>query len=122
MGGQYYDEGVMFSWAGVRDICEVYSAFENKLKKLNGGGYESFEKQYVFITENDISIQLDDLSKIHSEFSRRQLPYSARFDSVFLNYNQSLLIEFDLKAGEYHQYSIEDYETLADQSYHMVNG
>lgn len=121
LGGQYYDEGVMFCWTGVRNICEVYSAFENKLKKLNGGGYTSFSKQYVFIVENDITILRDDLSKIHSELNRRQTSYSARFDSVFLNYDRSLLFEFDLNSGEYHQYRIDDYETLATEAYNMVH-
>ena len=120
-GGQYYDEGVMFCWTGVRNICEVYSAFENKIKKLNGGGYKLFSKQYVFIVENDITIQRDDLSKIHSELNRRQTSFSARFDSVFLNYDRSLLFEFDLNSGEYHQYRIDDYETLATEAYNMVH-
>lgn len=122
LGGEYYEEGYMFSWAGTRDIKEVYSALENKLTKLNSGKYTPFEKQYVFITENDISIKLDCLNEIHAKFSKMQNSFSVHFDSVFLNINYSLLIEFDMKLGKDYIYRIDDFESLTDKAYHMVNG
>lgn len=121
LGGQYYDEGYMFSWAGERNISEVYAAYNNKLTKLNSGGYAPFSNQYLFLTERDIIIYPNNLNEIHNEFSRRQTQFLTGFNSVFLNLDYSLLIEFDMISHKHYQYNFEDFEALADMAFHMAN-
>ena len=122
MGGKYYDEGYMINWAGERDIKEVYSAFEDKLTKLNNGTYTIFAKQYVFIAENDLITYDYDIKEIYLELKKRQEGSTIRFDSVFLLIDWCILVEINIEAGENQQYRIDNYRALADKAFQMVNG
>ena len=120
LGGEYDDRGLMFSWIGYRDLNRIYSALEEKLKKLNGGGYHPFAKQYIFITDTN-AIKDEKMSEIHSELCKRQEQFTVKFDSVFIYLYGRVLIEFDITSGNNHRYIIDDVTALADKAFHMVN-
>lgn len=120
LGGIYCEEGAMVSWVGYRDLAGIYSSLEDKLKKLNGGGYRSFEKQAVFITDNN-TIKTNELCAVQTELSRRQEPFNTRFDTVFLYFFGGRLTEFNMTSGENQGYVVNNLETLADEAYRMAH-
>lgn len=120
LGGQYFDEGIMFSWAGCRDLNKIYFALKSKLKKLNGGGYHLYEKQYVFITDDNIIYQ-NELSDILIELQRIQSNFQAHFDSIFIYLFGGTLIEFDMKDANSISIVVNNVNDLVEKAYKISN-
>lgn len=119
LGGRYYDEGAMFSWAGYRDLNKLYCALKSKLKKLNGGGYRLYEKQYVFITDDNI-INQNELSDILIELRSIQSNFQVHFDSIYIYLFGGILIEFDVKSERCLYYKVNDVDDLVNKAYKMM--
>lgn len=121
LGGIYLDEGIAFNWADYDDPQKRYSAFEQKLKKLNGGGYTMFDKQYIFITDKSMCSS-NQLEAINAELSNIQAYYSSRFDSVFLYFFGGALFEFNLRPGKLVRYTVDDVMGLVEEAYNLSQG
>ena len=121
LGGIYRDEGVMASWVKYMDLTRFLSALEDKLAKLNAGGYREFDNQFVFITDINM-IKSDEMNEIWAEIAKRQEAFSKRFDSVFLYLYGGRLIEFDMKTGDVQCYVIPNVKYMAEKAYRISKG
>lgn len=109
LGGKFYDEGYMFSWAGYRSLDNIYLSLEKKIKKLNEGGYTSFNEQDIFITDDNY-IKDEELNIIYAKFKNIQSSFSSRFSSIFLYLHGGCLKEFDMIAESYRSYKLNNDE------------
>lgn len=121
LGGEFYDEGYMSCGIGYKDLSDVYSSFEDKLKKLNSGVYHLFQKQFAFIFDYNL-IREGKLGEIHTELSKRQKRFQTHFSSVFLYLYGGNLYEFDMQSGSSCQYMVDDVMALADKAAQMFQG
>ena len=46
--GNIYNEGILFFKRGIDSFDIIFESFNNKINKLNGGGYTDFKSNYLF--------------------------------------------------------------------------
>ena len=120
LGGIYNDIGTMTCWVGYRDLSRIYSRLEDKLQKLNAGGYRVFDNNYLFIIDTNLFLP-DELRDISMELSKHQEPYQTCFDSIFIYLYGGMLFKFDMVTGAFSRFKIDGYEALAEKTYRIIH-
>lgn len=100
--GKYNEDKVCWPIGSFKNIDyqEIYSALEEKLKKLNKNQYGEFKNQYLFI-HHDILASIDDKAakNIEKKLKEKQSNFEKKFSSIFV-YSASQQKETLFEFGE----------------------
>lgn len=78
-----YHNGILLGIPEKDSFDRIFKAFKNKLKKLNGNGYERFQYNYLFIYSEILASQKM-LDEIISNMNTFQEDYTIKFRQVFV--------------------------------------
>lgn len=97
-----YNEGEEYAYFYPTQVVkykEIYSALEDKLKKLNKNQYGEFKNQYLFIYHNIIPIDREEANNIRTKLKEKQSNFEKKFSSIFV-YSASQQKETLFEFGE----------------------
>lgn len=97
--------GILMHPVRYRDLSHIKKCICNKLKKLNNVGYKRFNRNYLFITDQNLILEQECIDLL-KEYKIIQNQYKIKFQKIYIYLYGGKLYEFDIIHNKYNLYDI----------------
>lgn len=97
--------GILMHPVRYRDLSHIKKCICNKLEKLNNDGYKRFNRNYLFITDQNLILEQECIDLL-KEYKIIQNQYKIKFKKIYIYLYGGKLYEFDIIHNKYNLYDI----------------